>query len=146
MKKLLFLFVLILSAKGLSAQSDGPVVKQEADPDAPVISFEATMIDFGTVTAGSKQVRTFTFTNTGKSPLVITAIQGQCGCTTVLPESWSKDPIPPGGTASFKVEYDTTRIGMFDKKIKVFCNASNTVNGFFEVKIRGNVMQGASGN
>lgn len=146
MKNLLFLLVLALSVKGLSAQSDGPAVSQAPDPDSPVISFEMRTIDFGTIAEGTEQIRTFTFTNTGKSPLVITAIQGQCGCTTVLPESWSKDPIPPGGTATFKVKYDTTRIGMFDKKIKIFCNASNTTNGFFEVNIRGNVMQKVPGN
>jgi hypothetical protein len=93
------------------------------------------------VQQGSEQIRTFTFTNTGSSPLVITSIKGQCGCTT-FPESWPTAPIPPGGTASFKVQYDTKiRVGMFDKKITVNSNASN---GTVEVKIKGNVV--ASGN
>lgn len=138
MKNLLFIFLLIVSAKGSSAQT-GTVIAQ-ADPNAPVITFVEEMIDFGTVQQNSEQIRTFTFTNTGKSPLVITAIKGQCGCTKV-DESWSKEPIQPGATGTFKVKYDTaTRIGQFEKKIMVYCNAGNATNGFVEVKIKGNVL------
>lgn len=134
MKSLLPVLLLLISASmRLSAQAPA------ADPNAAVITFNAEVIDFGSVTQGSEAIREFTFTNTGKSPLVITSIKGACGCTT-FPESWPKEPIPPGGTASFKVKYDTAnRVGMFDKKIMVFCNASNAVNGFFEVKIKGTV-------
>lgn len=130
------IFILSLLVAGLRLNAQVPV----ADPNAPYITFQAEVIDFGTVQQNSDQVRTFTFTNTGKTPLVIKDIKGQCGCTTILPESWSKEPIPPGGSASFKVKYDTiTRVGMFDKKIMIYCNASNAANGFVEVKIKGNV-------
>lgn len=138
MKKLLFLLVLAVSAKSLPAQPGAAIA--QADPNAPVITFESEVIDFGSVQQGSEQVRTFTFTNTGKTPLVITAIKGQCGCTHV-DDAGTQAPIPPGGSASFKVKYDTqTRVGMFDKKITVYCNASNAPNGWIEVRITGKVV------
>jgi Protein of unknown function (DUF1573) len=132
----LFSFVLlVLIGKSLSAQT-APATTSP-DPNAPVITFEVEVIDFGTIEQGSEQIRVFTFTNTGKSPLIITSIKGACGCTT-FPESWPKEPIPPGGKATFKVKYDTSiRVGMFDKKIMVYSNASNAV---VEVKIKGNVV------
>jgi hypothetical protein len=134
MKRILPVLLLLAGAvMRLDAQAPA------TDPNAAVISFTTTEIDFGNVTQGSEAIREFTFTNTGKSPLVISSIKGACGCTT-FPESWPKEPIPPGGTASFKVKYDTSnRVGMFDKKIMVFCNASNAMNGFVEVKIKGTV-------
>lgn len=134
MKKSLSVLMLLLAVMRLSAQ---PTAVTAADPNAPVITFQAEVIDFGNVTQGSEAIRVFTFTNTGKSPLSIISIKGACGCTT-FPDSWPKDPIPPGGTATFKVKYDTTiRVGMFDKKIMV---SSNATNSLVEVKIKGTVV------
>ena len=142
MKKALSVLMIFAAVATLSSfkkvQTDG----------AAIIKFETDMIDFGSVQQNSEQVRTFTFTNTGTSPLVIKDIKGQCGCTTILPNSWSKEPVAPGASATFKVKYDTvTRVGQFDKKIMVYCNASNAANGFVEVKIKGNVVPvGAAGS
>ncbi len=132
MKRFIPVLFLLVASMRLSAQA--PVAL--ADPNAPVITFAETEINFGSIVYGTEAIRVFTFTNTGKTPLIITSIKGQCGCTT-LPEGWPKDPIPPGGTASFKVKYDTTnRPGMFDKKITVTSNASNAI---VDVKIKGTV-------
>jgi hypothetical protein len=133
MKNFLPVVLLLIASMRLSAQA--PVVA--ADPNAPVISFEQTEINFGSIVYGAEAIRVFTFTNTGKSPLIITSIKGQCGCTSIL-DGIPKEPIPPGGTASFRVKYDTTnRPGMFDKKITVTSNASNAI---VDVKIKGNVV------
>ncbi|MDQ3111376.1 MAG: DUF1573 domain-containing protein [Bacteroidota bacterium] len=133
MKNLLTVVLLLIASMRLSAQA--PVAAP--DPNAPVITFVETEINFGTIVYGAEAIRVFTFTNTGKTPLIITSIKGQCGCTT-LPEGFPKDPIPPGGTASFKVKYDTmNRPGMFDKKITVISNASVPS---VEVKIKGTVL------
>ncbi len=136
MKNFVPVLLVFLAVIRLSAQ---PSVAT-ADPNAPVITFQSEVIDFGSLTQGSEAIQTFTFTNTGKTPLIITSIKGACGCTT-FPESWPKDPIAPGGTATFKVKYDTSiRVGMFDKKIMVASNASNGLNGVVEVKIKGIVV------
>lgn len=132
MKIALCSVLLLIASMGLSAQA--PVAAQ--DPNAPVITFQDVMIDFGNIAYGTEAVRVFTFTNTGKTALIITSIKGQCGCTTA--DGYSKEPIPPGGTATFRVKYDTNnRMGMFEKKITVLSNASN---GNVEVKIKGTVV------
>ena len=133
MKNLLSVVFLLIASMRLSAQA--PVVA--ADPNAPVITFQTEVIDFGNIVYGAEAIRVFTFTNTGKTPLIITSIKGQCGCTSILNDI-PKDPIPPGGTASFRVKYDTNnRMGMFDKKITVISNAANAS---VDVKIKGTVV------
>jgi hypothetical protein len=129
-KALLLLFV----AAGMAISAG--TTKQ--DSGTPAITFEKSVIDMGNIRKDSEAICEFKFTNTGNAPLVVQSVKGQCGCTTILSESWSKEPIAPGGTASFKVKYDTsTRVGMFDKKIMVQTNAAATP---FEVKIKGNVL------
>lgn len=100
------------------AQDEAPV-----DPNAPVIEFQSEEVDFGTIDKNSDPVRTITFKNTGKSPLVITNCKGSCGCT--VPEC-PKDPIMPGQTGSLKVRYDTSRVGAINKTVTVKSNASNS--------------------
>ncbi len=58
--------------------------------------------DFGTVKQDSKNKFVFTFTNTGKEPLLIENAVGSCGCTV---PNYPKAPIPPGGTGDIEVEY-----------------------------------------
>jgi len=138
MKKLIAAFLLTISLAPATQAQDAAA----PDPNAPVITFETEMIDYGTMQQGSPAVRTFKFTNTGKSPLVIQSIKGQCGCTTIL-DNWTKEPIAPGASGSFQVEYDTkTRVGAFDKKVTITSNASNSPK---DVKIKG-VVQAAGGN
>ncbi|MGB7843422.1 MAG: DUF1573 domain-containing protein, partial [Salinimicrobium sp.] len=47
----------------------------------PEMSFTETEFDFGTIEKGTPQEHVFTFTNTGKAPLVITNASSSCGCT-----------------------------------------------------------------
>lgn len=134
MKKVIA-FVLVLIAS-LSCDAQAQVAS------GAVITFENEVIDYGSMNQGTEQIRTFKFTNTGTSPLIISSIKGQCGCTSI-PNSWPKEPIPPGGTGTFQVKYDTSvRIGMFDKKIIV---TSNAVTPVVEVKIKGNVLASTGG-
>lgn len=134
MKKAIAVLLILFAALNLNSQG--------APAEGPKITFETEVIDFGNVNQGSEQIRTFKFTNTGNAPLIISSIKGQCGCTTI-PDSWPKDPIPPGGTGTFQVKYDTqSRVGMFDKKIII---TSNAVNGVAEVKIKGNVLPSGTG-
>ena len=48
----------------------------------------------------------FSFTNSGKSELIITSAKGSCGCT--VPE-WPKEPIMPGEKGSIKVKFNSDR-------------------------------------
>ena len=49
--------------------------------ESPIMSFDKTLHDFGTIQEGETVETTFTFTNSGKSDLIIVDARGSCGCT-----------------------------------------------------------------
>jgi len=120
MKKILSTSALLICLI-ISAHAQESVI-ESIDPNAPEITFENETIDYGTLENGADGVRSFKFKNTGKSPLLITEVKGQCGCTT-LPDGWPKEPIKPGASGTIKVKYDTQRTGTFDKKVTITSNA-----------------------
>jgi Protein of unknown function (DUF1573) len=85
----------------------------------PVMTFEQTTIDYGTIDKGGEPHREFKFTNTGNEPLVIKGAKGSCGCTT---PSVPEKPIMPGESDIIKVRYDTQRVGGFTKTVTVTTN------------------------
>lgn len=104
--------------------------------NAAEISFEEKVFDYGTITKGADGNHTFTFTNTGNSPLVIESVKSSCGCTVPKkPEA----PIAPGASGSIQVRYDTQRLGVFRKSITVTTNAGT--NSVVALKIKGTVVE-----
>ncbi len=104
--------------------------------NAAEISFEEKVFDYGTITKGADGNHTFTFTNTGNSPLVIESVKSSCGCTVPKkPEA----PIAPGDSGSIQVRYDTQRLGVFRKTITVTTNAGT--NSVVALKIKGTVVE-----
>ncbi len=104
--------------------------------NAAEISFEEKVFDYGTITKGADGNHTFTFTNTGNSPLVIESVKSSCGCTVPKkPEA----PIAPGASGSIQVRYDTQRLGVFRKTITVTTNAGT--NSVVALKIKGTVVE-----
>jgi hypothetical protein len=89
------------------------------------IKWNKTTHDFGTVKMGPPADVTFTFTNNGKAPVVITAAAPSCGCTT---PTYTKTPVMPGKTGEVKASYGTEgRPGFFQKSVKVtFDNGATT--------------------
>ena len=49
--------------------------------ESPIMSFDKTLHDFGTIQEGETVETIFTFTNSGKSDLIIVDARGSCGCT-----------------------------------------------------------------
>lgn len=122
MKQIIFICLAILLGTGAaSAQA--------------VISSEQATHDFGEIKeADGKIAHTFTISNTGDAPLVITRVIASCGCTT--PE-WTKEPIAAGKTGSITITFDpANRPGPFAKTISVY---SNGKTGSFILTIRGEV-------
>ena len=107
------------------------------DPNAPEMKFESEVLDFGTVKFDGNGVREFKIKNVGKSPLTITNVQGQCGCTSTTIDGkpgWPQEPILPGKSAAIRVKYDTKRPGPFEKNVTV---TSNSKLPSVVVKIKG---------
>src|ERR1700740_953826 len=121
MKKLFAAAILFLGLTftGKAQESTTPNI----DPNAPELKFDNEIIDYGVIDYDANTVREFKFKNTGRSPLILSNVQVSCGCTNV--DGWPKEPIAPGKTATFKVKYDSKRVGKFDKKITVMSNAKN---------------------
>ena len=119
-----------------NAQENGSVVPS-IDPNAAEMKFDAEVLDYGTVKFDANGVREFKIKNVGKSPLTISNVQGQCGCTSTTIDGkpgWPQEPILPGKTASIKVKYDTKRPGPFEKNVTI---TSNSKEPSKLVKIKG---------
>lgn len=90
--------------------------------DAAVISFTKEAYDFGTITQGEKVYYSYTFKNTGKSPLIVLNATATCGCT--VPEV-PKEPVKPGDEGIIKVVFDSNgKQGIQDKEITIVSNAN----------------------
>ena len=102
----------------------------------PEISFEKTVIDYGTVNKGDNGVREFVFKNSGNAPLIISNVKSTCGCT--IPKKPEK-PILPGESEKIQVKYDTKRVGFIRKSITVTSNAASSPTTI--LKIKGQVVE-----
>jgi len=115
------------------ARSQEPM-KEYIDPNAPVMTFKSLVYDYGTIAHNSDGICEFKFTNTGKSPLILSNVQGSCGC--IVP-TWPKEPIKPGASEIIKVRYDTGRVGAFEKTLTITSNASIPS---IVIKVKGKVL------
>lgn len=109
------------------------------DPNAPELKVENEVLDYGTIDYDANGVREFKFKNTGKSPLTITSVQGECGCTSTTIDGkpgWPQEPILPGKSGIIKVKYDTKRPGRFEKNVTI---TSNGKLATMKVKIKGEI-------
>ena len=117
---------------------DNPNVVSDAEavnPNAPVMKFTESEFDFGDIQPDTKVHHTFTFTNTGKSPLLIEDATASCGCTT---PSWTKEPVAPGAQGKMEVQFDSRgKQGIISKQVAVRANTQPTIT---TILIKGNVL------
>jgi len=145
MKKLFLSVVtagLLLSACNQSktgntaATTDSAATTTANAANAPVMKFEKEIHDFGKIKTGDKVNYDFKFTNTGKSPLIISEAHATCGCT--IPE-WPKAPVKPGDSGIIKVTFNSAgKSGLQDKQITV---TANTVPAQTMVHLIGEVLK-----
>lgn len=121
MKKVIYT-LLFVAAAGTASFAQTATETTNTDPNAPEISFESEVHDFGTIEYGGNGTYDFKFTNTGKSPLIISNARGSCGCTV---PKWPKEPIAKGQTGVINVQYDTKRPGPFTKTVTISSNAKS---------------------
>lgn len=136
-KKLFYNSCLLLTLSTVAFAQDekvAPAADNSNNPNAPEITFESEVHDFGTIPYASAATFDFKFTNTGKEPLIISGARGSCGCTV---PKWSKEPILKGQTGNINVSYDTKRVGPFTKTVTVNSNAKTPVK---VITIKGSVL------
>ena len=120
-------FVVFTSCKENAAEK----IKQEnvekaAERDAqaivfPTITFDKTEHDFGQIMNGTPVETVFSYTNSGKSPLVVTDIKSTCGCT--VPQGWNKEPLMPGASSQFSVKFNGKGANKISKTITLTTNS-----------------------
>ena len=110
---------------------------EKVETKIAIIDFDVEVLDYGTIAQNSDGTRTISFTNTGDAPLVITDVKSTCGCTV---PNYSKTPVMPNESGEIIVNYKTSKIGAFHKKITVFSNATETSK---IISIKGEVVQGS---
>jgi hypothetical protein len=132
-KTLIIMAVSIFAAFQLTAQTNTEPVA--ANPNAPVITFDKVLHDYGTILQNSDGTCEFNFDNDGKEPLILSRPKSSCGCTV---PTWPKQPILPGKADVIKVTYSTNRVGPFNKTVTVYSNASNSP---IKLQIKGKVVK-----
>lgn len=114
-------------------QEDAAAKALAENPNAPVISFEKVVHDYGEIEQNADGNCEFKFTNNGKEPLILSNVRSSCGCTVPV---WPRQPILPGQSDMIKVKYDTKRIGVINKSIQVYSNATEKT---VVLKIKGKI-------
>jgi hypothetical protein len=99
------------------------------------MTFDKISHDFGTIEEGEKVTTQFSFTNTGKSDLIIVDARGSCGCT--VPEYPKNTPIKPGDSQTITVSFDSSnKPGVQQKSVTL---SANTASGREMLRIKANV-------
>ncbi|WP_338410626.1 DUF1573 domain-containing protein [uncultured Flavobacterium sp.] len=100
----------------------------------PVLEFDKTEHDFGSINEGDKVSTEFIVTNTGDADLIIVSAVGSCGCTVPV---WKKEAIKPGESTPILVTFDSNgKPGQQEKSVTI---TANTANGKEVCKIKANV-------
>tara|TARA_B100001996_G_scaffold260845_1_gene203126 strand:- start:383 stop:859 length:477 start_codon:yes stop_codon:yes gene_type:complete len=138
MKNILFLLSLFLVfscgndpfSKVKSENVEKASIRDNFVVKMPVMTFDKTVHDFGTIQDGTPVETVFSYTNTGEGPLVITDIKSTCGCT--VPRDWSREPLNPGESSQFTVKFNGKGVNKTSKTVTI---AANTAKGKETVKI-----------
>jgi len=117
-------FLIGIGATTLVAQNSGAMIQ-----------VDKTVHDYGTIQQGANGECTFTVTNSGNAPLILTNCKGSCSCTVPKCDT---EPIKPGGHGTVTVKYDTQRVGPINKSVTITSNATNEPDVI--VRIKGTVV------
>lgn len=95
-----------------------------ANDKGPLIQFEQTTQDFGTLHQGDPQAAIeFKFTNVGDAPLVIVSANSSCGCTR---PHFPDEPIAPGKSGVITLNFNPkNQLGEISKSVSLRTNSRN---------------------
>ena len=110
------------SSKIVADNVETASLRDEGAKNLPVMSFDKSEHDFGTIAQGTPQETIFTFTNTGNAPLIITDAKSSCGCT--VPQYPKNTPIAPGETGELLVKFNGSGKNQVTKTVTVTANTA----------------------
>jgi len=114
-KHIIFLICILCIVSTINPQTNEIPLTGNAE-----ITFENTKHDYGIIPFKGNGSYDYIFTNTGKTPLVITNCVKGCGCTAL---SWTKEPVLPGQKGKVTATYNTGNVGYFNKGVEVYTNS-----------------------
>ncbi len=92
----------------------------EVNSPKTMIKFDEDKFDFGELTEGDVVHHSFSFTNAGSNPLIITNAIGSCGCTV---PTYPKEPIAAGAKGVIEVQFNSTgKEGLQNKTVTLSAN------------------------
>jgi hypothetical protein len=117
------MLALALGLMSFSAIVPVKVIATKIETTASTIAWKAETIDVGQIPQGTPKAIVYEFKNTGKTAVVITNVQGSCGCTAT---DYTKEPILPGKTAKVTATYNAANKGAFTKTGTLTTSAETT--------------------
>jgi hypothetical protein len=114
------MLALALGLMSFSAIVPVKVIATKIETTAATIAWKAETIDVGQIPQGTPKAIVYEFKNTGKTAVVITNVQGSCGCTAT---DYTKEPILPGKSAKVTATYNAANKGGFTKTVTVVTSA-----------------------
>ena len=124
MKKVIRIFVLSLSIGLLSFTAVPVNIKNSKFESTPAkITWKSEVIYLGNIPLNSPKSMDFEFKNTGLTDVVITNVQGSCGCTAT---NYTKTKIAAGQVGTVTATFNAANKGAFSKTVTVTTSASAT--------------------
>ncbi|MES2761602.1 MAG: DUF1573 domain-containing protein [Bacteroidota bacterium] len=102
----------------------------------PHLKFTDSKKNFGFVKKGEVVKMDFEFTNTGNQPLLISAANVECSCTTV---EFPKQPVMPAQTGTLTVNFDTKSV--YDRQDRTVEIVSNAKTAQQKIRFKGVVLK-----
>ena len=87
------------------------------------IVWKSETIDVGEIPQSKPKAIVFEFKNTGKTDVIITNVQGSCGCTAT---DYTKESIKAGKSGIVTATYNAANVGPFTKTVTVTTNSEAT--------------------
>ncbi|UYZ62055.1 DUF1573 domain-containing protein [Hymenobacter weizhouensis] len=135
--KIAFLLTAAAATLGFSETSfvaSIPAAVAAAPVASSAVQWRTTQHNFGEIVQAVPVTATFTFRNTGKVPVLLTQVQGSCGCTAT---SYPTEAIQPGQSAAITATFNAANLGGFNKTVTV---TTNTADAPQVLTLRGTVV------
>jgi hypothetical protein len=113
------MLALTLGLMSFSAIAPVKALTSKVTNATSTIVWKSESIDVGTIPQNTPKPIIFEFKNTGKTALIVTNVQGSCGCTAT---DYTKTPIAPGKSGTVTATYNAANPGAFTKTVSVTTN------------------------